>query len=116
VWFCGRKTHRITSGDETLFTVPCEAIFNTHPHVFRSALVGVEKNGAAEPVLCVELEHDARVDRKRLRDELLSRAQEHEHTRSIRRILFHPSFPVDIRHNAKIFREKLAVWATERHS
>lgn len=25
--------------------------------------------------------------------------------------LFHESLPVDIRHNAKIFREKLAVWA-----
>jgi hypothetical protein len=29
-------------------------------------------------------------------------------------VLFHPSFPVDIRHNAKIFREKLAVWAARR--
>jgi hypothetical protein len=26
-------------------------------------------------------------------------------------ILLHSSFPVDIRHNAKIFREQLAVWA-----
>ena len=116
LWFCGRKSQRIPSGDETLFTIPCEAVFNTHPNVFRSALVDVGKNGAAEPVLCVELERDARVDRNRLRDELLSRAQEYEHTRSIRRILFHPSFPVDIRHNAKIFREKLAMWATGRTS
>jgi olefin beta-lactone synthetase len=28
--------------------------------------------------------------------------------------MIHPSFPVDIRHNAKIFREKLAVWAAGR--
>ena len=34
--------------------------------------------------------------------------------KGIRTILFHRSFPVDIRHNAKIFREKLAVWATRR--
>jgi len=27
--------------------------------------------------------------------------------------LFHPGFPVDIRHNAKITRERLAVWAEE---
>jgi hypothetical protein len=26
-------------------------------------------------------------------------------------VLMHPAFPVDIRHNAKIGREKLAVWA-----
>ena len=29
-------------------------------------------------------------------------------TREIETFLLHPSFPVDIRHNAKIFREKLA--------
>ena len=28
--------------------------------------------------------------------------------------LRHPKFPVDIRHNAKIGREKLAVWAATR--
>jgi ketosteroid isomerase-like protein len=27
--------------------------------------------------------------------------------------MFHPSFPVDVRHNAKIFSEKLAEWADE---
>jgi hypothetical protein len=32
-------------------------------------------------------------------------------TEDIRHFLFHHDFPVDIRHNAKIFREKLAVWA-----
>ena len=36
------------------------------------------------------------------------------HTRRIETILFHPSFPVDIRHNSKIFREKLAVWAARK--
>jgi hypothetical protein len=29
--------------------------------------------------------------------------------------LFHHSFPVDIRHNSKIFREKLARWAARVH-
>ena len=38
----------------------------------------------------------------------------HPQTRAVRTILFHPSFPVDIRHNAKIFREKLAAWAARR--
>ena len=30
---------------------------------------------------------------------------------NIETILFHHRFPVDIRHNAKIFRERLAAWA-----
>ncbi len=29
-------------------------------------------------------------------------------------ILFHPEFPVDVRHNIKISREALAVWAAEQ--
>ena len=33
------------------------------------------------------------------------------HTAGIDRFRIHPGFPVDIRHNAKIFREKLALWA-----
>ena len=32
-------------------------------------------------------------------------------TARIHHFLHHPGFPVDIRHNAKIGREKLAVWA-----
>jgi hypothetical protein len=32
-------------------------------------------------------------------------------TAGIGDFLFHRRFPVDIRHNAKIFREQLAVWA-----
>ena len=35
-------------------------------------------------------------------------------TADIDTFLILPSFPVDIRHNAKIFREKLALWAAKR--
>ncbi len=45
IWFCGRKTHRVICAGRTLFTIPCEAVFNTHPDVFRSALVGVGDPG-----------------------------------------------------------------------
>ena len=122
IWFCGRKSHRVITRDGTLFTIPCEGIFNTHPSVFRSALVGVPaaadggcKPPAREPVICIELEADARgQDEAKLRAELLALGAKFPHTRSIRTVLFHPAFPVDIRHNAKIFREKLAVWATKQ--
>ena len=53
----------------------------------------------------------ATIDNTRLTEELLTIARSHEHTRSIDTVLYHPAFPVDVRHNAKIFREKLAVWA-----
>lgn len=114
VWFCGRKSHRLETESGTLFTIPCEAVFNTHPRVFRTALVGVGAPGEARPVLCVELEKGLKADKDAVRVELLAIARDHIHTHAIDTILFHPAFPVDIRHNAKIFREKLAVWAARR--
>jgi acyl-CoA synthetase (AMP-forming)/AMP-acid ligase II len=115
IWFCGRKAHRVITSEITLFTIPCEAIFNTHKDVFRTALVGVGTPGQQRPVLCVELEKGAdRSDLDRTHRELLAIGVEHPITRGIKTCLFHPAFPVDIRHNAKIFREKLAVWATEK--
>ena len=40
----------------------------------------------------------------------------HSQTREIKDLLFHPSFPVDVRHNAKIGRERLSRWAGKRIS
>ena len=117
IWFCGRKAHRVVTGEEVLFTIPCEAIFNTHQDVFRTALVGIGSPGQQRPVLCVELEKG--VDTSglaRIHQELLAIGAGHAITRNIKTFLFHPAFPVDIRHNAKIFREKLALWAGEKLS
>lgn len=115
IWFCGRKAHRVITEKETLYTIPCEAVFNTHKEVFRTALVGVKLNGKTEPVICVEVDYDSvNYDRQFIQKDLLEIAQKFEHTKNIKHVLFHESFPVDIRHNAKIFREKLAVWAQKQ--
>lgn len=114
LWFCGRKAHRVITDGETLFTIPVEGVFNIHPDVYRSALVGVKIGGKNRPVICVELEetsHDR--NREELVSELIRLGQKFPHTKGIERFLFKDKFPVDIRHNAKIFREKLAKWATE---
>ena len=118
LWFCGRLTHRVVTKNETLFTIPCEGIFNTHPKVFRTALVGIRRHNEAIPVICVELEekfkNDNNADKEIITAELLKIGAQFEQTKSILHVLFHPTFPVDIRHNAKIGREKLAVWAEKR--
>jgi acyl-coenzyme A synthetase/AMP-(fatty) acid ligase len=115
LWFCGRKAHRVITATGTLFTVPCEAIINQHPYVYRSALVGVGPRGRQTPVICVELEPEHRdTNETALMKELRALAEGCELTREISRFLLHPAFPVDVRHNAKIFREKLALWAAER--
>jgi acyl-coenzyme A synthetase/AMP-(fatty) acid ligase len=114
LWFCGRKSQRVTTHEQTFFTVACEGVFNAHPAVARSALVGVRREGEVQPVLVVERDPASKIPDEELRGELLVLGAARPHTRAISTILFHPSFPVDIRHNAKIFREKLAVWAAER--
>lgn len=112
LWFCGRKAHRVVTADRTYFTDPVEGVFNTHPDVYRTALVGVRRCGSVVPVLCVECEPGRQSPK--LIPELLEIGAKYEHTRSIRTVLFHRAFPVDIRHNSKIFREKLAAWASTR--
>lgn len=117
-WFCGRKAHRVLTADGVLFTIPCEAIFNQHEKVYRSALVGIGPRGQQRPVIVVETWPEHRPQSQEERDslvrELRERGQSHPHTRAIHDFLLHPALPVDIRHNAKIFREKLAVWAAEQ--
>jgi acyl-CoA synthetase (AMP-forming)/AMP-acid ligase II len=115
LWFCGRKSQRVRTAEGTLFTVPCESVFNTHADVFRTALVGVGEGEATLPVLCVELEGSvSRTQHDRIRTELLDLGAGFEHTKGIRTVLFHPAFPVDIRHNAKIGRGALAAWAAPK--
>ena len=115
LWFCGRKSQRVNTAQGTLYTIPCEAVFNTHPRVSRTALVGVPAHGACTPVLCVEPEAGVRKsEHTTIKSELLALGGQHAHTAAIRHILFHKRFPVDIRHNAKINRERLALWAQRR--
>ncbi|MCD6273496.1 MAG: AMP-binding protein [Deltaproteobacteria bacterium] len=111
IWFYGRKNHRVVTKKETLFTIPCEALFNNHKRVFRSALVGAGTRPNQEPVICIELHKgESRKDLNLLEKELLAIAAGNELTKNIKTILFKKTFPVDIRHNSKIFREKLAQW------
>ena len=117
LWFCGRKSHRVETRDGLLLPVQCEAMFNRHPDVARSALVGVGERGRQRAVLIVEPRPGrmprTAAARKRFVAELLALGREHEHTRAIGDVLFHPDFPVDVRHNAKIRREVLARWAAK---
>jgi acyl-CoA synthetase (AMP-forming)/AMP-acid ligase II len=114
-WFCGRMAHRVRTAGKTLYTIPCEAIFNQHPAIYRSALVGIGPPGEQRPVIILEPRPgqwpNSRHDRENLLAEIRRLASKSPLTEGIGDFLLHRSFPVDIRHNAKIFREKLAVWA-----
>jgi len=115
LWFCGRKSHRVETAGGLMATEQVEPIFNTHRRVARTALVGLGARGMQVPVLCVELAAgvpdaewinvEAELERMAMRDVRTAR---------IHHFLRHPGFPVDIRHNAKIGREKLTDWAKGR--
>jgi acyl-CoA synthetase (AMP-forming)/AMP-acid ligase II len=126
LWFLGRKNHRVVTEDGTLFTIAVEAIFNNHPEVFRSALVGAGSAPRQTPVIIIELNKRARQaapllgarqrDEQKIAEELLDMAAKSQVAVAVKRLLFHPAFPTDARHNAKIFREKLKVWAESKLS
>jgi acyl-CoA synthetase (AMP-forming)/AMP-acid ligase II len=118
-WYCGRKSQRVQTSTGTLFTEPCEAIFNTHPHVYRSALVGIGQPGVQTPVIIIEPwpEHRPRDSTAlhQLLTELAELGRRHPVTADIERILIHSGrLPTDIRHNSKIFREQLVPWAAQQ--
>ncbi len=121
-WFCGRKAHRVLTAAGPMYTVPCESIANEAPTIYRSALVGIGPPGQHVPCLVCEPwpEHWPTSDaaRQEIIDDVFLRTQQHPLTRSIPRehILLHSSLPVDIRHNSKIFREQVAVWARQQLS
>jgi acyl-CoA synthetase (AMP-forming)/AMP-acid ligase II len=117
LWFCGRKSHRVRTRGGELYTEQVEPVFNVHADVLRTALVGVGASGAQAPVLCVELRAGVgESEWARIERELRELGRDHVHTAGIERFLRHPGFPVDIRHNAKIGREKLAAWAATKAS
>ena len=111
LWFCGRKTQRVETARGPLYTEQVEPMFNTVAGVARTALVGVGAAGAQVPVLCVELQR-GQADSPALQEALRAKAAACLAEAGLQYFLVHPAFPVDIRHNAKIGREKLAVWAS----
>ena len=115
LWFCGRKSHIVETSAGRMFSVCCEAIFNEHPHVYRCALVGIGEKPNQQPAIVIEPEpgefpNDA-ANKQRFAAELRELATANSLTQDIETILFHKSLPVDVRHNTKIRREELAVWA-----
>jgi acyl-coenzyme A synthetase/AMP-(fatty) acid ligase len=110
-WYCGRKSQRVETSIGTLYTECVEAIFNAHPGVCRSALVAIEANKEQTAVLIVEpkpawFHADWSAELLKLAE---GRDCWFDHF-----LVVNWRLPVDVRHNAKINREKLAAWAAKR--
>ncbi|MDO5553006.1 MAG: fatty acid CoA ligase family protein [Planctomycetia bacterium] len=119
-WFCGRKAHRVVSEQGSFFSIPCESVTNRSPKVRRSALAGIPLPGARQtnlriPVMIVEPKPEYCPKNASEKEffllEMRVLLKNAALTREINHVLIHPNFPVDVRHNAKINREKLSEWA-----
>jgi acyl-CoA synthetase (AMP-forming)/AMP-acid ligase II len=108
-WFCGRKNHRVVTPEKTYFSIPCEAVFNGHPKVFRSALAGSPIGRRVRMFIEPLPEHfpKSTADRQQLIAELLELGKTNPLTETITDIRLLKRFPVDVRHNVKINRELL---------
>ncbi len=109
-----RKILMTHDREEASLDAKTAALFGNAPEPAPTRRFEIERH-QQKPVICIELaRYKAGIHKTDLKDELLGLAAAHELTRSIQTVLFHKSFPVDIRHNSKIFREKLAVWAEHK--
>ncbi|HZZ27531.1 MAG TPA: fatty acid CoA ligase family protein [Pirellulales bacterium] len=132
-WFCGRMSQRVITSvagndrrfahgpaptDTTMFTILCEAIFNQHPDVSRSALVGIGLPGEQAPVIVIEPQPGrysrGRKQREKLIADLRTLAKSANCSPPIHDFLIRKSLPVDVRHNVKINREQLSHWAARK--
>jgi acyl-CoA synthetase (AMP-forming)/AMP-acid ligase II len=101
LWFCGRKAEAVFTAKGPIFTDQIECRFSGDARFPRVALVGVGPKGQARPVLLLEGAADEKL---RTEARLVS---------GIDDVRFHPAFPVDRRHNAKIHRLDLGAWAAK---
>ena len=115
LWFCGRAAERVETPNGPLYTEQIEPLFNQHPGVRRTALIGIGNRPRQRAALVVESRdpNDIRISAKcrALGRELRELARNHPHAGRITLFYFHPGFPVDVRHNAKIHRLTLTDWA-----
>lgn len=118
LWFCGRANHVVHTAEGPLYPDQVEGVFNAHPAVVRSALIGypVFADGYRRDLpqfaaVVVQTQSGIGVppmSRDEVARELLELASRHAATRGIKRIVFDDHFPLDVRHNAKIDRLELA--------
>ncbi len=114
LYFCGRKVHMVKGADRTYYSVPVEKTFSQHEKIYRTALIQLntgEVGLAVEPY--PQFFPNTKEEKEHFSESLRFIASSSEITKNIARFFFFENFPVDGRHNAKIFRDKLGQRASK---
>jgi len=118
LYFLGRRAEKVRTAEGDLPTERLEPAFRQHPHVARCALIGLGEPPRQIPALVVEARPGAhpetREARERFEAELRGIARVNPRSEMVRHIVFQRALPVDVRHNAKIHRLRLAEEWTAR--
>lgn len=114
IWIEGRLQHVLTTSSGPLGPGGLEAVVDQVPQVYRSAVVGAGPRGAQAVVVVVEPAPGTRMRSGlaplELTDAVRTALAEH-FPHDVAAVLVSTSFPTDIRHNSKIDRTRLSVWA-----
>ncbi|MEO1496099.1 MAG: fatty acid CoA ligase family protein [Planctomycetota bacterium] len=125
-WYCGRKSQRVVTEDGTLYTECVEAMFRQVTGVESAALVATGDDTKPHRVLVwtgMPADHlvarrgypDKPEHRRPLSVELADvHADRLSDITDTMSFLYRETLPTDIRHNSKIRREELALWAAKQ--
>ena len=115
LWVEGRLVHVVSTADGVVTPVGVEQRVQALPQVAMAAVAGVGPPGAQVVVVVVTLADPAPGARPRrpgpLADTTLAAAVRAAAGREVAAVLVAPALPVDIRHNSKIDRTRVAAWA-----
>jgi len=108
LWFLGRKVHQVHLEDKSYSPISVESFFNQHPKITRVAFVQDHNRSA----LVVE-EKGMLVQKEELLLIIKEILELSPYKNLFSKVCFYPSFPVDVRHNIKIDRKKLSLFAQQ---
>ncbi|WP_244971475.1 alpha/beta fold hydrolase [Paramicrobacterium chengjingii] len=109
LWVEGRLQHTIVTGDGPVAPVGPEQDLERNAEVRRAAVVGIGPEALRQAVAVIETRKGTRAPRFVSLD--LARRLRASTTLPLVAVLEVPRLPTDIRHNSKIDRSRLSVWA-----
>ena len=104
LWFCGRSAHVV----QGLYPIMCEGPFLTSPYVARAALVQLQTQGQSTVAMALQLSQEGLANQTYVKTKLQALLESDSVNPGIKRLIYVTKMPLDVRHNLKIDRIKLA--------